>query len=112
MNRHPILHGVFLNFGEVESLKLFFILDLLHEAVGTYEELAQEILGGVQRAVQDNPGLLRQKTKKVAKELVEGEYLQKELGKHLQKEKNIPFLAGVLKTVRAEALQDSGPNTL
>jgi hypothetical protein len=112
VNRHAILHGVFLNFGEVESLKLFFVLDLLHEAVGTYEELAQEILGAVQRAVQDNPHLLRQRTKKVAKELVDGEYLQKELGEHLQKEENIPFLAGVLKTVRAEAPQDSGPNTV
>jgi hypothetical protein len=112
VNRHAILHGVFLNFGEVESLKLFFVLDLLHEAVGTYEELAQEILGAVQRAVQDNPHLLRQRTKNVAKELVDGEYLQKELGEHLQKEENIPFLAGVLKTVRAEALQDSGPNTV
>lgn len=112
VNRHAILHGVFLNFGEVESLKLFFVLDLLHEAVGTYEELAQEMLGAVQRAVQDNPHLLRQRTKKVAKELVDGEYLQKELGEHLQKEENIPFLAGVLKTVRAEAPQDSGPNTV
>ena len=56
--------------------------------------------------------MLRQRTKKVAKELVDGEYLQKELGEHLQKGENIPVLAGVLKTVRAEAPQDSGPNTV
>jgi len=38
INRHVILHGVFKNFGEIESLKLFFVLDLLHEAVGMYRE--------------------------------------------------------------------------
>lgn len=106
VNRHAILHGVFLNFGEIESLKLIFVLDLLHEAVGTYEELAEEILGEVRRAVRDNPRLLRQRTKKVAKELVDSKYLQKELGEHLQKEENIPFLAGVLKTVKAETERD------
>src|SRR5215217_4483720 len=40
VNRHVILHGVFRTFGEFESLKLFFVLDLLHEAVGLYRETA------------------------------------------------------------------------
>ncbi|MBA3350927.1 MAG: hypothetical protein H0U23_00615 [Blastocatellia bacterium] len=39
-NRQGISHGVFRNFIEVESLKLFFVLDLLHKAVGMYRELA------------------------------------------------------------------------
>lgn len=41
VNRHVILHGVFQTFGEKESLKLFFVLDLLHEAIGMYDERAQ-----------------------------------------------------------------------
>jgi hypothetical protein len=36
VNRHSIAHGNFRNFVEVESLKIFFILDLLHRAVGIY----------------------------------------------------------------------------
>jgi len=40
VNRHVIVHGVFRNFEEFESLKLFFVLDLLHEAVGLYREAA------------------------------------------------------------------------
>lgn len=39
VNRHVILHGVRHEFVEVDSLKLFFILDVLHEAVGTYKRL-------------------------------------------------------------------------
>lgn len=39
-NRHSIAHGNFRNFVEVESLKLFFILDLLHRAVGIYRDRA------------------------------------------------------------------------
>jgi hypothetical protein len=38
VNRNVILHGVFKSYGEAESLKLFFVLDLLHETVGMYEE--------------------------------------------------------------------------
>ena len=38
VRRHPILHGVYKNFGELQSLRLFFILGLLHEAVGDYQE--------------------------------------------------------------------------
>ncbi len=38
VRRHAILHGVFDGFGELESLRLFFVLDLLHDAVGEYEE--------------------------------------------------------------------------
>lgn len=38
VKRHAILHGVFTNFGELESLRLFFVLALLHDAVGDYEE--------------------------------------------------------------------------
>lgn len=38
VNRHVITHGIFKTFGEKESLKLFFVLDLLHEAVGMYDE--------------------------------------------------------------------------
>lgn len=37
-NRHSIAHGNFRNFVEVESLKLFFVLDLLHRAVGIYRD--------------------------------------------------------------------------
>jgi len=40
VNRHVILHGVFRTFEEFESLRLFFVLDLLHEAVGLYREAA------------------------------------------------------------------------
>jgi hypothetical protein len=39
VKRHIILHGVFNNFGELESLRLFFILALFHEAVSDYGEL-------------------------------------------------------------------------
>lgn len=38
VNRHVILHGVFEKYGEIESLKLFFVLDLLHEAIHMYKE--------------------------------------------------------------------------
>lgn len=38
VKRHAILHGVFSNFGELESLRLFFVLALLHDAVGAYRE--------------------------------------------------------------------------
>lgn len=38
VRRHPILHGVFTNFGELESLRLFFILGLLHKMVSDYKE--------------------------------------------------------------------------
>jgi hypothetical protein len=40
VNRHVILHGVFRSYGEAESLKLFLVLDLMHEAVGMYEEVS------------------------------------------------------------------------
>lgn len=40
VNRHVILHGVFGSFGEKESLRLFFVLDLLHEAIGMYDARA------------------------------------------------------------------------
>lgn len=39
VNRHAILHGVFKNFGELQSLRLFFVLSLLHSAIGEYKEL-------------------------------------------------------------------------
>jgi hypothetical protein len=39
VNRHAILHGVFHSFGELESLRLFFILDLLHQAIHDYRQL-------------------------------------------------------------------------
>lgn len=38
VSRHAILHGVFDNFGELESLRLFFVLALLHDAVAAYKE--------------------------------------------------------------------------
>ncbi len=38
VRRHAILHGVFGSFGELESLRLFFLLELLHDAVSEYEE--------------------------------------------------------------------------
>lgn len=38
VNRHVILHGVFEKYEEIESLKLFFVLDLLHEAISIYKE--------------------------------------------------------------------------
>lgn len=37
--RHPIVHGVFDNHGEIESLRLFCALDLLHDAVVEYKRL-------------------------------------------------------------------------
>ncbi len=39
VKRHAILHGVFRNFGELQSLRLFFVLSLLHNAVGEYRKL-------------------------------------------------------------------------
>lgn len=39
VNRHAILHGVFKNFGELQSLRLFFVLSLLHSAIGEYKQL-------------------------------------------------------------------------
>ena len=36
VRRHAILHGVFTNYGELESLRLFFLLELLHNAVSEY----------------------------------------------------------------------------
>jgi hypothetical protein len=41
VNRHVIAHGVFRSFGEEESLRLFFVLDLLHKAIGMYDGLAR-----------------------------------------------------------------------
>lgn len=38
VKRHAILHGVFDNFGELESLRLFCILALLHHAVADYKK--------------------------------------------------------------------------
>lgn len=38
VRRHAILHGVFDSFGELESLRLFFLVELLHDAVSEYEE--------------------------------------------------------------------------
>jgi GNAT superfamily N-acetyltransferase len=38
VRRHAILHGGFNSYGELESLRLFFLLDLLHDAVGRYED--------------------------------------------------------------------------
>lgn len=38
LKRHSILHGVFDNYGELESLRLFFLLELLHDAAGEYEK--------------------------------------------------------------------------
>lgn len=38
VNRHVILHRVFRKYEEIESSKLFFVLDLLHEAIGMYKE--------------------------------------------------------------------------
>lgn len=38
VKRHAILHGVFTGYGELESLRLFFLLELLHDAVSEYEE--------------------------------------------------------------------------
>ena len=43
VNRHVILHGVTRNFGELDSMRLFFLLDLLHEAIGFYREAASKI---------------------------------------------------------------------
>jgi hypothetical protein len=37
--RHPIVHGVFKNYDEIESLRLFCALDLLHDAVVEYKRL-------------------------------------------------------------------------
>jgi len=42
VNRHLILHGVFRTLEELESLRLFFVLDLLHEAIGFYREAASK----------------------------------------------------------------------
>jgi hypothetical protein len=95
VNRNGILHGVFLKFEEIESLKLFFILALLHEAIGIYEELAQEIKEALYRAVRDNPRLLDKKPIKVAKQLVDDKYLSKQ--------PDVQFLAGVLKVVSTGA---------
>jgi hypothetical protein len=39
--RHPIAHGVFKNPGETESLRLFCVLDLLHDAVREYKRLEE-----------------------------------------------------------------------
>lgn len=46
VRRHPILHGVFTNFGELESLRLFFILGLLHKMVSDYKELVWLVRAG------------------------------------------------------------------
>jgi hypothetical protein len=40
VNRHSIAHGNFRKFVEAESLKIFFILDLLHRAVEIYRARA------------------------------------------------------------------------
>jgi hypothetical protein len=39
VRRHAILHGVFKNFGELQSLRFFFVLSLLHDAVSEYRKL-------------------------------------------------------------------------
>lgn len=39
VTRHSILHGAFTSYGELESLRLFFLLELLHDAVGRYKDL-------------------------------------------------------------------------
>lgn len=39
--RHPIAHGLFKGHGEIESLRLFCALDLLHDAVGEYKRLEE-----------------------------------------------------------------------
>jgi hypothetical protein len=95
VNRHGIAHGVFLKFEEIESLKLFFILDLLHEAIGIYEELASEIKEALQRAIRDDPRLLDKKPIQVAKRLIDCNYLIKQ--------PDVQFLSGVIKVVRDEA---------
>ena len=46
VNRNVILHGVFESYGETESLKLFFVLDLVHQTAGMYEE------GGLENETQ------------------------------------------------------------
>ncbi len=33
VRRHAILHGVFDSYGDMESLRLFFLLELLHDAL-------------------------------------------------------------------------------
>ena len=38
VTRHSILHGAFTSYGELESLRLFFLLALLHDAVGRYKD--------------------------------------------------------------------------
>ena len=42
VNRHVVLHGITRNFEEPDSLRLFFILDLLHEALRLYKEAADK----------------------------------------------------------------------
>lgn len=38
VRRHSILHGAFEAYGELQSLRLFFLLEVLHDAVGRYKE--------------------------------------------------------------------------
>ena len=37
VRRHSILHGAFEAYGELQSLRLFFLLEVLHDAVGRYK---------------------------------------------------------------------------
>jgi hypothetical protein len=43
VNRHVILHGIARNYEEFDSLRLFFILELLHEAIGLYRHAASKM---------------------------------------------------------------------
>lgn len=40
-NRHAILHGVYDNFDEVTSIKLFCAVELVHEVVNAYREATE-----------------------------------------------------------------------
>jgi hypothetical protein len=46
VRRHAILHGVFDGYGELESLRLFCLLELLHDAVSEYKRRTWLILAG------------------------------------------------------------------
>lgn len=51
----------FLKFEEIESLKLFFMIALLHEVIVIYEEHAPETKEALQQAARDDPSLLDRK---------------------------------------------------
>lgn len=48
VNRHAILHGMFENFGELESLRLFFLVELLHDVIGDYKQRRELRLGSTE----------------------------------------------------------------